>query len=454
MKVSTAIHSDSAERSTGKYLRQYAEIEAHTLPPHFGPFGYALVIPAYNESPALLTRLDTLFAQTPSLLVILVVNRPAGSHIDRALPDALQRRYRLQGSRDTLSWFAAQGDGCLLLVDRFSPGHSIPAKQGVGLARKIGCDIACQLLSRRQLTCPWIFSSDADVIWPEDYFRRASQGDNANFSATYSALNYPFAHQPLEGLAPLATQLYEFSLHYYVLGLTWAGSPYAHHSLGSTLAIDYRHYARVRGFPKRAAGEDFYLLNKLAKSGPIKVLAQPDLLIMDRASARTPFGTGVARDRISQLSSPLQDYPLYNPRCFVHLKQWLQCQAELAQTPGQSLSHWHQRLDNMTLDDASPWIGIVADMGAAEALEHAARQSRDEAGFARHMQQWFDAFRTLKFIHALRDGPYPSAGLTQLLNDAQTAAILPQLPALPSDSNEQVNWLRHSNALLADQLFA
>ena len=47
--------------------------------------------------------------------------------------------------------------------------------------------------------------------------------------------------------------------------MKYARSPYAFHTIGSTMAVSANHYAKVRGFPKREAGEDFYLLNKLAK---------------------------------------------------------------------------------------------------------------------------------------------------------------------------------------------
>ena len=46
-------------------------------------------------------------------------------------------------------------------------------------------------------------------------------------------------------------------MSYYVAGLAMAGSGYAHHSLGSTIAVHAKSYAAVRGYPKRSAGEDF-----------------------------------------------------------------------------------------------------------------------------------------------------------------------------------------------------
>ena len=441
------IATTAYQRATDKYLRHYGEVEIAALPASCGPFRQVLVIPAYNEAPALLNRLDALFAATPALLVILVINRPTGSDCDTRLPEALRRRYRCSATQDNLSWHIAARNGALLLVDRFTEGRCIAANQGVGLARKIGCDLACQLMHRGQIASRWMFSSDADVHWPAAYFEAGRDA-----APSCSALSLRFAHQPQAGLPPLPTQLYEFSLHYYVLGLARAGSPYAHHSVGSALAIDYQHYARVRGFPRRAAGEDFYLLNKLAKSGPIAAQSAPTITILDRQSARAPFGTGVARARIDNLPSPLHDYPLYHPQCFVELgraQHWLD---ELSATPAQSPERWQQRL----ADDGercAPWLSVLAAMGAGAAVAHAAQHSRDPTGCQRHLQQWFDGFRTLKFIHALRERHYPSLSLTTLLAEADGAGLLPALPTLPDAPDEQLRWLLHSNRIMADQLF-
>ena len=69
------------------------------------------------------------------------------------------------------------------------------------------------------------------------------------------------------------------SLRYYVAGMKYARSHLTHfHTIGSTMAVRASYYAKVRGFPKREAGEDFYLLNKLAKVGTVLELeASPEL---------------------------------------------------------------------------------------------------------------------------------------------------------------------------------
>ncbi len=118
----------------------------------------------------------------------------------------------------------------------------------------------------------------------------------------------------------LATALYELRLHHYVRGLEYAGSPYAFHTLGSCLAVSFEGYAQVRGFPKRSGGEDFHLLNKLAKTGPVIRLAGDCIELASRHSQRAPFGTGAAVARISNAGMPLTLPLFYHPACFAALR--------------------------------------------------------------------------------------------------------------------------------------
>ena len=50
-----------------------------------------------------------------------------------------------------------------------------------------------------------------------------------------------------------------------------------------------------------------------------------------------------------------------------------------------------------------------------QALVHAFRQSRNLDQFTRQMHTWFDAFRTLKLIHFLRDIDAPSIPYARLV---------------------------------------
>ena len=107
----------------------------------------------------------------------------------------------------------------------------------VGLARKIGADIALALIDRDFVTSPWIFNTDADVKLPLDYFGPLdAPGNQEN-----SAFIYPFSHSienPGSALEENALLLYEISLLYYGAGLNYASSPYAFPSIGSTVAVN------------------------------------------------------------------------------------------------------------------------------------------------------------------------------------------------------------------------
>src|SRR4029453_17325557 len=144
----------------------------------------------------------------------------------------------------------AYPNGGMVLVDRAAPGHFLPEGQGVGLARKIGNDIALRLHAAGRLSSPWLHNTDADTILPNDYFDQTRPlAPDGNAAALYF-----FEHRFSEDAAlALAARLYEISLRYYTLGLAWAGSPYAYQAMGSCLAVRPDAYASVHGFPRRNA---------------------------------------------------------------------------------------------------------------------------------------------------------------------------------------------------------
>ena len=89
------------------------------------------------------------------------------------------------------------------------------------------------------------------------------------FNSKYSAIVLDFEHISDDGLLNKLQYYYDFKIRYYHAGIVFAGSDYDYIPLGSTLIADMNCYAQVRGFPKKNAGEDFYLLNKLAKIKPV-----------------------------------------------------------------------------------------------------------------------------------------------------------------------------------------
>lgn len=378
------------------YLDRYAEAVTAELKPKVHlphTYQFVIVIPAHNEPPDSLDKV--LPPDLQNTLVIVVVNAA-----EAKTPTAATAEYRaaLQNTRAFLEQFRPNGSlftvvpypqqSTLLIVDCCTIGRLIPHNQGVGLARKIGGDLAVACIAKQVVGSPWIHCTDADVELPLGYLGEVDPD-------TAVAI-YPFRHCP-----PHSNILqYEISLRYYVLQMAAAGSPYAFQNIGSLLKINARNYVAVRGFPKRQAAEDFYMLNKLSKTGPVERLKAPIVSLSSRMSERVPFGTGAAMGRLT--TEP--ELQLYNPAIFRQLRTWLtlveKLWGNLNLIEQQGLAPWWP-VDPLLLD-------ILQEMGLEKTLTQAKRQCRDFPHFRFFIWGWFDAFRTLKFVHALRDRKYPS----------------------------------------------
>lgn len=409
-----------------KYLEHYAESESRLADLLTGPYQSALVVPVLAEPVAALEGHRAAFAGGQGRgLVILIVNArddaPQEQHRDNEA--LLSELAGVPGARLLAASPPTMLVDCpghdLLVVDRASKGFRLAAKEGVGRARRMGCDIALRLAARGVLRSRGVGCSDADARLPTDYFSAAEK----NLPGA-SAVLFAFRHVA-SGDAGLdaATQAYELSLRYYVLGLAHAASPYAFHSVGSTLYVDLSRYAAVRGFANRQAGEDFYLLNKIVKTAPIKRLVAPCIELQSRHSSRVPFGTGPGVARLMERRALGDDLRLYAPETFDALAAWLQTMNAFAEDPRRSLASGPMsRLEPAVRRSA--WSHLE-QIGAARVLAQAADKTRPGPQLRRRLHTWFDAFRTLKFVHAIRDAGFGELPYLQAL---ATAPFLPGTP--------------------------
>lgn len=371
----------TSRQAIERYLDRYGEPEAQRMPPLAARYEHVLTVPCYDEPPEcvgdLLGRLDA------SALVILVVNAP--SDADTEARHRTEAFWRALGGVDDepfhFSRWRQQLD--LLAVNRAAPDRLIPRRQGVGLARKIAADMACALIAAGRIDSPWIHMTDADAELPADYF--------AHLPGDPGCALHPFRHEAPPELAD-AMRLYELHLRYYVNRLRWAGSPYAFHTIGSTISIHADTYAKVRGVPKRNAGEDFHLLNKAAKVAPIYPLSHPEILLKARLSTRVPFGTGPALSRMTADDHPLS----YAPESFNRLAEVI---AYIER--GASLS-----------DESA---ALLEELGYPRFRTQAQRQHRRPETLRKATHQWFDGLRTLRFIHLARRF-HPDQPLAKSLN--------------------------------------
>lgn len=396
-----------------KYLERYAEPEARFARQLRHQYAAAVVVPLHRENDSFLERLVPAASATPGrVLVIAVVNAtdsaPGAVHVQnerllRAFGERLIPRQELSDVEGSPARAVLGRPGAfdLLVIDRASAGRRLPPGEGVGLSRRIGMDVALALHDAGGVVSPWLGSTDADAQLPDDYLATLQALAAAPLAADGTrrvGLSLPFWHVPCGNAAiDEATILYEISLRYYTLGLSAAGSPYAYQSLGSALSVHADGYADVRGVPRRQAGEDFYLLDKLAKIGSVHRPRSAPVLIRSRASDRVPFGTG---PRVREVADDGGRLSLYHPRAFELLGLTLRAlrHGVVTQSEERVVAQLGARLDVGTVGAIST---ALEELQAFEALRETFGASSDPRVRERRLLTWFDALRTLRFVHLI-----------------------------------------------------
>ena len=391
-----------------KYLETYAEKEVRTLTIPEHSFNQTIVIPAFDETTNFVENLRLL--ENPSVLGLVVVNRP-----DNASLESTKNTFALLSDLKRLDLRN------LLIIDRVE--KPLEAKKGVGLARKIGTDLALKLIQLKKISSPWIRQTDADASFQKNYYQTSMPKSGA----------VVFAHRHISSdpLISKAISLYDGHMSYYVNSLEAANSKYAYPTLGSTLAIHAETYAQVRGYSKRNAGEDFHLLNKIAKTNCVQYSTETTISLEARLSDRVPIGTGPSIKKILDLieKDPSgQGYLSYNPLLFKFLSKAINELKSFAVAPRQ--------FDKI--------IGaMLHELGFQKIAStlHSHYRSCDQR--QKKLDQWFDALKTLRFLHKAEEH-YPKESLLNTIRKLPSKAresIVSKNPIL-SDllSNSERPW--------------
>ncbi|MBT8385792.1 MAG: hypothetical protein KJO12_00140 [Ignavibacteria bacterium] len=364
-----------------------------------------IVVPAIAEFENLETLLTSLVNNKPdyfsSTLVIFVINNKAvdNKEVKESNKNSLKLfRTIIQqknGQNPLVHKLINSGLG-IALIDASSKGKELGEKvSGVGLARKIALDLALTVFDYSIETKKILIWLDADCKVDEDYLCKVvDEFNNKNLSA--ATIN--FSHD-VSGTGELTKAIipYEIFLRYYVLGLKYAKSPYAFHTIGSTIAIDHNAYIKAGGMNKKMAAEDFYFLQKVAKNFHIIEIKSTTVFPSSRHSWRVPFGTG--RSITRTLSNTRNEFSLNDPLVFDVLKDWLKIfndnninsTNDLIQEAGKI----SQQLKIFLIHRKFPehWDKILKNSKSSKQLKY-------------QKQNWFDGFKTLKLIHHLRDNSF------------------------------------------------
>ena len=360
-----------------------------------------IVIPALAERDTLPLTLMSLATCNPALLattlVLIVINNRPPEHQDQ---DAITE------NQQTLQWLDTNPIPELHLawIDASTPGQTLDHNDGVGSARRIGMDRAMQVLHESQSKVPLIICLDADsTVEPNylDVLQIFAQSD----SPWAGVIDY--AH-PITGdeQAQSAIVSYELFLRYMEFGLRYAQSPYAFHTVGSTMVSTPQAYAAVSGMNTKSAGEDFYFLQQLKKTGTITNIRNTTIHPSPRVSWRVPFGTGKRVQRY--LEGPQEEWRVYHPETYRILKIWL---AAVNNNADESIDTLLEHAD-----DNEPELGrFLRHANFPHKWTKFTQQSSDEAQLIKNFHTWFDAFQTMKLTHHLRDTKYPEIHTIQAI---------------------------------------
>ena len=390
----------------GSPLENYLQTRAITAPWELEGceetgFEGVVVIPALAEEESLFATLASLSANPTEVLarflVLVVVNHrfdaPPADRENNSRTLARLSALMPELAHMRLSW-----------VDAASQGLEMPIKGGgVGLARKIGLDLA---LTRINLSAarPLLICLDADTLVEPSYLPalvRHFRGTPAGGAVI------PFRHQPGRTREEQsAIVCYELFLRHYILGLKLAGSPYAFHTVGSAMACTTGAYIKAGGMNRRTAGEDFYFLQHLSRTSGVARVQGTMVHPSSRPSHRVPFGTGRAVSR--KVAGDEGAITFYRPECFVILGRWLGIAGKGLTLPpdnilrqaGSVSAHLADFLEESRFPEI--WAGLRDNHSASERLLAA-------------FHGWFDGLRTMKLIHHLSAREFPRCGPDEAL---------------------------------------
>lgn len=268
-----------------------------------------LCIPLLDEEENIRSFMKVLRNQETSFAyeAIFCVNQP------HAWWGNSDKRAVCERNQQTLNYLSQSFNFPVTLIDKSTHGWD-EKHYGVGWARKTAMDKAAEMAEEHDL----IFSMDADTFYPPDYLEKTAR---QLLKHPYKiALAIPYYHPlPGETNAARAILRYEIYMRHYALNMWRINSPYKFTALGSAIAVKTEAYRKVGGITPKIAGEDFYFLQKLVKSGDILFYAPAKAFPMARFSDRVIFGTGPAM--MKGANGQWDSYPIYHPSVFDEISE-------------------------------------------------------------------------------------------------------------------------------------
>lgn len=370
--------------------RQKTEYFPSVLPTHFKT-NCVVVIPCYNEDRWRET-LDNLCSQmTPEnpVAVIVVVNSGENSPA-----------FAVENNRETFRQLCVYAREKSTEHRFFLPllFEHLPRKHaGVGLARKIGMDIAVRYFTETQNPNGILVSLDADCHVSENYLT-AIHATFRQYPKT-NCLLFSFLHR-LENDSPRlknAIEQYEKYITYQRRMLRYIGFPYYYHTIGSAFAVKADAYVKVGGMGRQQGGEDFYFLQKIFALGNIRELADVFVYPLARLSDRIPFGTGPALQKI--MDAPDETLRVYSVSSFEVLKKLMDTFSVCFEKEDECVADYYAQQDAPFRDFMSvdEFCAIVCDCN---------QNSASWVAFEKRFFHHFNAFKIIKYLNFVHESHF------------------------------------------------
>jgi len=371
-----------------------------------GDVGITVVIPAYLEKDYISACLDSLVRTkevSTGIEVIVMVNAP-----EDAAPEILSEQ------EETFLKIKEE-----FPVERHSRIRIIPVKEfdiakkhfGAGHARKTGMDQAVLRYFTADNPNGVIVSLDADCVVAPDYFEEIEK----YFSVDRNKGCSIYFEHPLKGEMDArvydAVTQYELHLRYYKTALGRTGFPYAFHTVGSAFAVRASAYVKAGGMPRKQAGEDFYLIQKVVQTGGYGELNTTCVYPSARPSTRVPFGTGPA---VKKLIGDDAAYKTFNLQAFSDLKKLFDRSSSLFGISKNEFDAFLKKMpesisDFLTRDDFY------------DSLEHLNNNCSSQKVFNKRFFEMFNAFKVVKYLNFVHERYYQKIPVTDaalfLLNE-------------------------------------
>jgi len=381
------------------YINKQKSEYRHTQLPTEHRVDMVVVIPCYNEPDVMTTLQSLLRSASPEISCMVAVIINSGEHAGQ---------HAVEQNRKTMSE-----------IQQFSEQHSrkemqivpllfenLPKKHaGVGLARKIGMDLAVEYFYQMQNERGIIVSLDADCTVSDNFLANIHRAFKHNDKQNATIHNFLHRAENNDPTIEKAVRQYETHIRTFSNRLKEIGFPSYYHTIGSAFAVSADAYVRAGGMGRQQAGEDFYFLQKVFALGNVTLLEDVFVYPMARFSDRVPFGTGPALQKI--IDEQHNSLKTYSTQSFEELKRFFDRKDSFFKTEKSTIQS--------SIIDLHPALHLfIEDNHILEAIEDCNRNCATIQSFQKRFFHHFNAFMIIKFLNFVHPNHFEKEPIVEI----------------------------------------